>query len=458
MRTGLLLEALAALLLMESAGSAQAVYSGPEGVVFDTLYDRYLIANWNNRTIVQVGADGQPEIFVSGGPRIGGMKIVGDLLYAAGETAIVAYSLSDAALAVNVPVAGANLLNAMVTDTSGYLYVSDGTPNRVYRLRLSDNSYTVFVDNDPLLPFPIGLFFEEETNRLLVTVRPEMKGIIRAVNLPGNTVSEVVTTNQPPFAYLTQDNQGRYLTSCFSVGIILRFDHNFSETPALVLAGYTTPTQLFYNKLVDTLVIPDYGASEVHWVSFRDDDQDLVEAFHDNCESTYNPDQADSDYDLVGDACDACTDTDYDGYGDPGFPASTCQTDNCPAVPNPEQLDADQDGVGDICDNCPDTPNPLQEDENLNLIGDVCEGCCEGRVGDANGQGGDEPTIGDVSTIIDALFITGLPDPIICLAEADINLSGGADPVFEDITVGDISALVDYLFITGPSLGLGECP
>jgi len=85
------------------------------------------------------------------------------------------------------------------------------------------------------------------------------------------------------------------------------------------------------------------------------------------------------------------------------------------------------------------------------------ETCCVDRVGDANGVGGDEPTIGDVSTMIDALFISGNPAVIACLAEADINQSGGADSQASDITIGDISTLIDYLFITGPELGLPEC-
>jgi hypothetical protein len=81
-------------------------------------------------------------------------------------------------------------------------------------------------------------------------------------------------------------------------------------------------------------------------------------------------------------------------------------------------------------------------------------GCCAGRVGDANGQGGDEPTISDISVMIDAKFITGIcggdPPKIACLAEADANQSGGADPTCDDITISDISTLIDYLFITGP--------
>jgi hypothetical protein len=85
--------------------------------------------------------------------------------------------------------------------------------------------------------------------------------------------------------------------------------------------------------------------------------------------------------------------------------------------------------------------------------------CCVGRVGDVNGSGGDEPTIGDVSALIDAKFIAGTCDGTIdCTTEADMNQSGGAFPDCNDITIGDISMLIDYLFITGSSLGLPNCP
>ena len=84
--------------------------------------------------------------------------------------------------------------------------------------------------------------------------------------------------------------------------------------------------------------------------------------------------------------------------------------------------------------------------------------CCVGRVGDANGLGGDEPTIGDVSVMIDAKFITGTCDGIIaCMTEADVNRSGGLGAICDDITIGDISILIDYLYITGSGLGLDDC-
>ena len=87
-------------------------------------------------------------------------------------------------------------------------------------------------------------------------------------------------------------------------------------------------------------------------------------------------------------------------------------------------------------------------------------GCCEGKVGDANGSGDEAPTIGDISTMIDAKFISeSCEGKISCPAEADINLSASGEAVCDDITIGDISVLIDYLFITGPeNMTLPDCP
>lgn len=84
-------------------------------------------------------------------------------------------------------------------------------------------------------------------------------------------------------------------------------------------------------------------------------------------------------------------------------------------------------------------------------------GCCSGQVGDVNGEGGDEPTISDVATLIDFLFISNVkPD---CLEESDVNLSGTlhSPPLdWGDVTISDAAFLVDHLFIDLPPLP--DCP
>lgn len=72
--------------------------------------------------------------------------------------------------------------------------------------------------------------------------------------------------------------------------------------------------------------------------------------------------------------------------------------------------------------------------------------CCRGLVGNVDCDQDEEADIADVMAIVSFLFIDGRSP--CCLAESDINQSGGVDPTLEDITLGDIAYLIDHLFIS----------
>ncbi len=146
-------------------------------------------------------------------------------------------------------------------------------------------------------------------------------------------------------------------------------------------------------------------------------------------------------------------DSDLDGYGTDLGTSVLAPDGSCDAV------DGESYNMED-CDDAEGGINPGATEIPGDGIDQNCDGedpCCVLRVGDANGLGGDEPTIGDISTMIDVLFISANPELIACYAEADINQSGGTEPGPSDLTIGDISTLIDYLFITGPGLGLPDC-
>ncbi|UCC45312.1 MAG: M28 family peptidase [Candidatus Zixiibacteriota bacterium] len=125
-------------------------------------------------------------------------------------------------------------------------------------------------------------------------------------------------------------------------------------------------------------------------------------------------------------------DADQDGAYNP--------CDNCLVLPNPLQDDADGDEFGDVCDNCPGLANQDQVDTDSDGSGDACD-CCWWATGNVDYDMADIVDIGDLTALIDFLFIS-YEEPA-CMAEA--NVDGDTGGV---IDIGDLTALIDYLFIS----------
>jgi hypothetical protein len=199
----------------------------------------------------------------------------------------------------------------------------------------------------------------------------------------------------------------------------------------------------------------------------------------DNCPDYAHYWTDDRDSDGIGDACDGCTDTDGDGYGPsgPGFVGMPCGDDNCPELYNPDQANSDGDSYGDACDNCPDLASPVTRDVDNDGLGDPCDpdddndgiadsvdnchfaynpdqldsdsdgvgdacrdwGCCE-YLGNVDGSLDGLVTMGDLTVMIDHLFVN--LTPLVCPAEGNVDLS-----IDFRVTMSDLTVLIYHLFI-----------
>ncbi|MBD3257279.1 S8 family serine peptidase [candidate division GN15 bacterium] len=72
--------------------------------------------------------------------------------------------------------------------------------------------------------------------------------------------------------------------------------------------------------------------------------------------------------------------------------------------------------------------------------------CCEGTVGNVDGSADQEVGLGDLTALVDNLFIS--LEPVDCAAEADLDKSGAPEPTQQDIGLADLTILVDHLFIS----------
>jgi Thrombospondin type 3 repeat len=173
-------------------------------------------------------------------------------------------------------------------------------------------------------------------------------------------------------------------------------------TPAQLTVGhqYSIEIQTRITYGVGVLTSGTFGYDNIVLAAGKaeppDGDSDGVPDSSDNCPTVANPDQADTDGDGIGNACDTTPNGDDDNDGvDNG-------SDNCPSVANPSQTDTDGDGIGDACDstpngdndgdgvdnnvdNCPGVANADQADLDGDGIGDACDSDIDGD-GVPNGQ------------------------------------------------------------------------
>jgi len=152
-----------------------------------------------------------------------------------------------------------------------------------------------------------------------------------------------------------------------------------------IAIGSDSDNRNLFKGAIDYVAFYPYVLSDEEIISHYteepvvDTDKDGIEDIYDNCPITPNPGQEDSDSDGKGDVCDPCPgenidDKDEDGYceGMGYLEPMVGDQDNCPLNSNPDQTDTDSDVIGDVCDVCSLDPNNDQDKDNLCANIDNC--------------------------------------------------------------------------------------
>jgi Secretion system C-terminal sorting domain/SMP-30/Gluconolactonase/LRE-like region len=231
-------------------------YSGPESVEFDYVNNRWFVANKGNQTIItRNSTTGALSAFASGlgsGPH--GLEIVNDTLYACSGKNLKAFNINTGApvFNINLTTAPNAFLNGITHDNSGNLYITDYSDNKIYRFNTNTRQRNVFVGTG--LSNPNGIIYDAANNRCVFL--QWSSNIIRSLNLADSSVTTLVASGLSSNDGIVRDASGNYYVSSWTGNKVTRYTNTFT-TPTTVITGLSSPADIFYNVLTDTLAVPN---------------------------------------------------------------------------------------------------------------------------------------------------------------------------------------------------------
>ena len=253
--------AVCAVILGSPSPSRAQYLDRPESVVYDLVRNRHLVSNYGDGSIIIIDQDGFQSPLTSGRSSSAGLHIIGNTVYVGCGDGVAGYDLETGAETMWVTIPGSELLNDVTADTSGYLYVSDPYADKVFRIRLSDLSYSTLVE---YIIWPNGVLFDEENNRLLVCTSTTQN--LYAVDLLDGTLTLLVHVGLGHLDGLAEDNAGNIYVSAQGVDAVYRYPPDLSGVPTMVSSGHAAPADIYFNKRQHLLCVPNIGGSNVDFV------------------------------------------------------------------------------------------------------------------------------------------------------------------------------------------------
>lgn len=253
-----------ALLLGFSSLFAQS-YNGPESVDYDSYGQRYLVSNSSQGQILSYDAiNDELDVFASGvgsGPH--GLEVVGEELFACSGSRLKAYNLVTEEQTVNVNL-GASFANG-ITHKGNDVFVTDFNGKDIYRYNTVSGNFNMYIENLPKTPN--GIFYDDIEDRLLVVCWGNNAPIYE-IDMMDSSYTTVANTNLGNCDGISMDNNGDFYVSAWSNNAISKFNSDFSGGSTVVVPNMSYPADIYYNRVTDTLAIPNSGNNTVVFVGF----------------------------------------------------------------------------------------------------------------------------------------------------------------------------------------------
>jgi hypothetical protein len=122
---------------------------GPESALYDPKTNSLYVSSMGSGSIVRMGVDGKliRNDWITGLNSNKGSALFNGLLYTAETSAVAVIDINKPLIVKRIPVDSAVMLNDLVVDSKGIIYVSDTRTGKVYRIE--GDKPTLYLQNMP---------------------------------------------------------------------------------------------------------------------------------------------------------------------------------------------------------------------------------------------------------------------------------------------------------------------
>jgi len=152
---------------------------------------------------------------------------------------------------------GAGFANG-ITHNGNDVYITDFLDPKIYHYDIDDDNLNILIDN--LTFTPNGIFYDDIQNRILV-LSWQSQAPIYELNLADTSISIIKVTNLGYLDGIAMDNNGDFYVSAWSNNAINKFNSDFSGNPTVVLSGMDNPADIYFNRNLNVLAVPNSGNS-----------------------------------------------------------------------------------------------------------------------------------------------------------------------------------------------------
>jgi len=242
----------------------QNLYTKPECVVYDQVFDRYIVANIGNGSLVETDTTNNGSYWVHGYEILYGMCIADGVLYTSDGDTLFGFQLATGEEVLALRIINYNNLDGMTTDGQGNLFVID-TWGRILKVDLANETYEELV-NSGLPNWPQDCVYDPFNDRIVVGAYQASAPIV-SVNPETGEVTTLTTNSVGRYDGITIDQFGNfYLASHVGGGRVYKYPNDFSNAPVTIAYGLGEPTGLNYNHQDNILAVPSFNQDTVYFI------------------------------------------------------------------------------------------------------------------------------------------------------------------------------------------------